>query len=188
MISGSLLYQDLTRQEKETVLGYFLLRLLKKEELWDAEPKEVFVYLAYLLLSLIGSAYQAQSQKYRVRYETELAQVLEKTSDLAQRYCYLKFNADDLLVTCGIFRPAPSADFHANVERGKIYYKLTASCAHQIQRKPTPLVGVFEHLAACFEEYQRRLNRLRRAYLYFVNRLTEEEIRYLQAQLDRLTF
>lgn len=169
------------------MLGYFLLRLLKGEDLWKNEHKEVYVYLAYLLLSLINPEHQQQAQKYLIRYHVDLEKVLEEAENTAQRYYTLKFNADDLLITCGIFKPHPHAEYGSNMERGKIYYKLTANCALHLWRKMTPVIEVFEQLAACFEEYQRRLQRLRRAYFSFVQKLSAEEKNYLMAKLGRLT-
>ena len=186
-MSSSILYQDLTTQEKETVFGYFLLRLLKKEELWETEHKEVFVYLAALLLNLIFPARQKDFQKYFKSTSVDLAELWEEPHDTAERYYAFKFNADESLVACGIFHPERNEHYWKTMEKGKICYQFAARCAHQMHRKETPVSGVLNHLSQQFQEYQQRLYRLRRAYLHFVNKLSEEETSYLMRHLKRLT-
>lgn len=187
-MSGSILYHDLTTQERETVFGYFLLRLLKKEEMWETEHKEVFVYLAALLLNLIFPTHQKAAQKYLKKTNVDLAELWDESHDTAERYHTFKFNADDSLVACGIFRPEPKNErYWITVEKGKMCYQLAARCANQIHRKETPLAAVLSHLSEQFQEYQNRLCRLRRAYLHFVKKLTREEAHYLFRQVGRLT-
>lgn len=182
----SLLYLDLSQGEKETVFGYFLLRLLNGKDLWKTNNKEVFVYIAGLLLNLIHPTHQRESQKYLVAYEADLAKYLDEAKDAAERYYCLKFNADHLLVSGGLFHARQDEIYFANQDRGKIYYRMAASCAHQIYRKQTILMDIMEHLSDYFGDYQNHLLKLRRSYLQFVNKLTEIEKKELLSQVHRL--
>jgi len=185
-MNTSLLYQSLAKGEKETVFGYFLLRLLKGEEFFESDHKEVFVYLAGLLLKLLLPIHQSESQKYLILYETDLAKFLdERGKDLAERYYCLKFNADHLLVTCGLFHSHRDREHLSDVDRGKTYYRWAADAAHKIYRKETTLTQVFGHLSEYFEDYEERLRKLRRTYLQLVQKLTEKEKEDLLTQVNR---
>lgn len=185
--STSLLYLNLSDKERESVFGYFLLRLLKGNELWETQNKEVFVYLAGLLLNLLYPKNQDASQKYLILYEADLSKYLDEAKDLAEQYYCLKFNADHLLVTSGLFQNQRDPHYQNNADRGKVYYRWAANCAHKIYRKGTPLMGVMEHLSDYFEDYQQRLTRLRRSYFNFVNKLSVQEKEELLSQVHRLT-
>lgn len=187
-MDSSLIYLSLSKREKETVFGYFLLKLLKGKNLWEEENQEVTVYIAGLLLNLIHPSNLMEAQKYLIVYESDLSQFLDQSKDLSEQYHCLKFNADHLLVNHGIFNPSGGEEQHqVCIDRGKTYYRMTANCAQHIYRKETSIVKVFEHLSDQFEDYRFRLERLRKTYLNFTQKLTQNEKKELLSYVHNLT-
>lgn len=186
-MNTSLLYLNLSEKEKESVFGYFLLKLLKGKNLWEEKHQEVVVYISGLLLNLVAPSSQSAAQKYLVVYESDLSQLLDEAKDLSERYHCLKFNADHLLVNNGIFNPDKRIELQDRIDRGKTYYRMTANCAHHLYRKETPIVQVFDHLSRQFEEYRYRLERLRKTYLHFAQKLTQKEKNELLSTVHNLT-
>ncbi len=186
MENVSLAYWNFDKEEKETAFGYFLIRLLQKNGLWEEENKEVHIYIAGLLLKLIHPTHLFESQKYLVQYETDMTQWLEQSNDRAEQYHCLKFNADHLLIDSGIFLKNEGTKLPEATYRGKAYYRLTSSYAQHIYRKSNTLTHIFDHLSNYFEDYQARLKAIRRSYFQFVNRLTEEEKKDLYTELNQL--
>jgi len=152
----------------------------------------VHVYLAGLLTEILSSERHAElSQAYLRDCDFEVVEALEG-ADGARSFRVLKANADNILVSLGIFRALPTPRVAQRgvvtrddyVGRGRIYYTQAASCRKRIDRQTTARVEVLEKLAERFEGYLGLLDHLRADYFDLRTRLSRGSLYHLERDAD----
>lgn len=140
------------------------LRLETNQELYD---EDVNAYLAGLLVSYIDPHYLHAISEVLSRYDIDVFQAVARAEDRYQAYWIYKVNADDLLVSLGLFRK-----FHQTAQgellRIKRYYSSASSYQRRIYGKLTAVGEIQIKLAEWTERYLTILTGARQDYLHFV--------------------
>lgn len=175
--------------QPEGVFGAILQLLLKArlDLRLDAEPhsyeEDVNAYLGGVLVSYIDPEALAEIHSLVARYDTDLHLAVDKAMpDKARVYRLYKINADDLLISRGIFRPA--AGEVEELGRIKEYYACASECQKRIYGKPTAVAEIQAKLSEEAERYLAVLGRLRVGYLHFVRQISGEELADFNRRID----
>lgn len=179
--------------EPEEPTWFLLERLLRaREDLrmhtgMDGDDEDVNVYLSGLLAGILRAPDWEERNAAIVRsYEIDMARDLAD-ADRARSFCVLKVNADNILVSLGIFRALPrrstrypnlSRDDY--VERGRNYYQRAASYRERIDRQTSGRADVLRKLAHGYDRYLKILDHMRDEYLHLRTTLSPGTIFHLE--------
>ena len=104
-----------TREVEPTF--FFMLNCLLYSRLETGYPsnhdfydEDVNMYLTNLLCSFMNPEYHRRAKKYISRYDANLFEKLEDSSDVRLKYTIYKTNADFLLISIGMFNEAGLRD------------------------------------------------------------------------------
>ncbi len=145
--------------------------------------EDVNAYLAGLLLSYIDPTYLQAISQVVSAYELDIFEEVRKSEDRYHTYWIYKVNADDLLVSLGIFkhfREQPRGD----LEKLKRYYVCASEYQRRIYGKSTAVGEIQEKLADRTERYLTILSGARGEYLHFMDHLHPEQMAELGTHLD----
>lgn len=163
--------------QKAGTLGAILEILLKTrlKLRMDADQREhdeeVNAYLGGLLVSYIDPEYLASIAPVLSPYDLDVYQAVEKASeDRVRGYWVYKVNADDLLVSLGVFHRIWQRDPNG-IGRLKRYYAFASEYQRRIYGKQTTLADIQARLAEGPERYLAVLSEARRDYLSFVQQI-----------------
>ncbi len=149
------------------------------------EDEDVNAYMAGLLVSYIDPAYLQWIYRVLGRCDVDVHRaVLESGQDRVRAYWIYKVNADDLLMSLGVFRVfsegEPDERVQGEIVRLRRYY-LSASHAQKcISGRSTAVSDVQGKLAGETWRYLTILEQTRRDYLQFVPQISPEDLRKLQ--------
>lgn len=183
------LYVPLGQPEPEGTFG-FMVELLLKSRLklrLDADrlyDEDVNAYMAGLLVSYIDPAYLQWIRRVLGRCDVDIHQaVIQCGEDRVRNYWIYKVNADDLLMSLGVFRQGP--DPAEAAEQGELiriqrYYSAASQFQRRIYGRSTAVGDVQTKLADEIDRYLSILSNTRRDYLHFVQQISQEELNKFQ--------
>jgi len=148
------------------------LHLETNQEIYD---EDVNAYLAGLLVSYVDPKYLQAISQALCHYDIDVYHFIEKAEDRVQVYWIYKVNADDLLLSLGLFRRLWQ-EAKADVYRMKRYYLLASDYQRRIYGKPTAVGEVQLKLAHRTDRYLSILAESRSNYLHFVEQVSWEEL------------
>ena len=157
----------------------------------DVYDEDVNVYLAHLLQNFADPGQMEKSRRFLSRYDMDVMQRLQGSSDARLKYMIYKTNADFLLVSVGIFdQPAaqgqkkfpPNED--ATIGRGKAYYQFAYTYCQQLQKKGSAISEVLEKLSVGFEKYVKILSHLRGEHFDLGEHFSNGEFYHLERDVD----
>ena len=147
------------------------LRLDTDDHLYE---EDVNAYLGGVLVSYIDPRYLQEIHEVLSKYDMELHQAIDRAMpDRTRMYRIYKVNADDLLVSLGIFHAMQEP--RAGLDRIKEYYACASECQKRIYGKPTAVAEIQAKLSESAERYLAVLMQTRRQYLHFVSQASSEE-------------
>ena len=158
------------------------LHLETHERVWD---EDVNTYLAGLLVSYIDPAYLSAISEVLSQHDIDVFQSADKAAVRYHAYWINKVNADDLLVSLGLFRGSWQQE-QGEVIRMKRYYATASEYQRRIYGKPTAVSEIQTKLAEGTERYLAILEGTRRDYLHFIERLPQEELAAFSGSLCQL--
>lgn len=211
-LSLSTLYHPLGQPEPEGIFGLMVELLLKSrlklhldaDRLYD---EDVNAYLAGLLVSYIDPHYLHWIHRILARCDVDIHQaVVQSGEDRVRAYWIYKVNADDLLMSLGVFhpmsfpeperrgawcgdrresprgfpQPQPEEEAQGEVVRLRRYYTAASHCQKKMYRRPTAVADVQSKLADEPDRYLSILSNTRRDYFHFVQQISSEELNRLQ--------
>ena len=164
----------------EGVFGVILQMLLKArlDLRLDTDghlyEEDVNAYLGGVLVSYIDPRYLREINEVLSKYDMDLHQAIDRAMpDRIRMYRIYKVNADDLLVSLGIFHAMQEP--RGDLGRIKEYYACAAECQKRIYGKPTAVAEIQAKLSESAERYLAVLTQTRREYLQFVAQSSSEE-------------
>ena len=164
----------------EGVFGVILQMLLKArlDLKLDADghlyEEDVNAYLGGVLVSYIDPRHLREIHEIVSKYDMDLHQAIDRAGpDRIRMYRIYKVNADDLLVSLGIFHAIQEP--RGGLGRIKEYYACAAECQKRIYGKPTAVAEIQAKLSESAERYLAVLMQTRREYLQFVSQVSSEE-------------
>ncbi len=174
-------YYQLPGFQREPIFGAFVEMLLKTRvklhlEATDGFPDEdVNTYLAGLLIAYLNPAYLKAVSGVLFRCDSDVFQTACRTDDRYRAYWVYKVNADDLLVTLGIFRRLWQEE-RSEVIRMQRYYTHACEYNRRIYRRRTAVGEIHTKLAESSERYLTILAGTRRDYFHFLEHAQSEEM------------
>ncbi len=189
IMEEELFYYNLKKKEKEAVLGFIVSALLKSRRHAGLESNKGFfdedvnVYLAHLLLAYTDPGYCHSCQRYISLNDLDVFKMIEDVEDSCLRYFVYKVNADNLLLSLGIFQNLKDIK-DKSIGRAKTYYELAASYNKEIYRKITAVSEVLGKLSTWFERYLAILTETRREYFNILEYVSDPEISSLIHELE----
>jgi Skp family chaperone for outer membrane proteins len=200
-MSEELFYAQLGTEEKRLALGYLFSCILKsrKGSAFGSNSKgfdeDVNVYLAHLLLSLFDPTHADQVKKYIHKSDQDIFRMIEESDDPRFKQIVYRANADNLLISIGIFNNLGTSfkeqhSFYgrnktAYVGRGKIYYQFAASYSREVGKHLTAVTEVLNKLSSGFEQYTEVLSRMREDYLNLATQHTQDPFNKFQEEIKK---
>lgn len=184
------LYASIPGSQTAGTLGAILEILLKTrlKLRMDADQQEhdeeVNTYLGGLLVSYIDHEYLDSIASLLSPYELDVYRAVEKASqDRVHSYWIYKVNADDLLVSLGVFHPIWQGDPNG-IGRLKRYYAFASEYQRRIYGKQTTLADIQARLSEGPERYLAILSEARRDYLSFVQQIGASDCSELLRKIE----
>ena len=135
--------------------------------------EDVNAYLGGVLVSYIDPQYLSEISQLLSKHDADMHLAIDRVMpDKARVYRIYKANADDLLVSLGIFQPELK---RADLGRIKEYYACASECQKRIYGKPTAVAEIQAKLSENTEKYLAVLTQARLGYLHFVQQASTEE-------------
>ncbi len=182
-------YLQIPGAQSEATFGAIMEMLLKTRLKLHLETnrrgydEDVNAYLAGLLVSYIDPAYLSSIAQVLCPYDLDLYEAVDKAEDRVQVYRIYKVNADDLLISLGVFRRLWQEAKH-DLTRMKEYYACASQYQRRIYGKPTAVAEIQSKLAGETELYLTILSEARSEYLHLVERIRPEEMAALREALS----
>ena len=174
-------YYSIPSDESRATFGAVMELLLKARLKLDLEShrefydEDVNAYLAGVLVSYIDPVYLREIARILSTSEIDVYHSIERAQDKVQVYRIYKVNADDLLVSLGLFRRFWREGL-GEVERLKRYYFCACEYQRRIYGKATAVADIQSKLAEQAERYLTILTCARREYLHFVEQVKPEDL------------
>ena len=140
----------------------------------DSYDEDVNTYLAGLLVSYIDPVYLHAVSPVLSQYDIDVFHSVSHSADRYHAYWIYKVNADDLLVSLGLFRPVWQ-ESKVDLERAKRYYSYASEYQRRMYRKATAVGEIQTKLSASAERYLTILSEVRQEYLHFIEREIKTE-------------
>lgn len=150
----------------------------------QANDEDVNTYLGGLLVSYIDPHYLLEISEVLSKYDVDIYQAVLQAQDHARTYRIYKANADDLLVTLGIFHRFWKEE-QGELTRLKRYYDCASEWQKRIYRRPTAVGLIQSKLAEGTERYLTILSEARTDYLHFVEKVAGEQLVELTRQIEQ---
>jgi len=152
--------------------------------------EDVNVYIANLLTSMVYRGFKETSDRYVIPYDTFLYDNARLIDNPRIKYELYKTNADNILVSLGIFKnargkrqnskPQFNIPDSAYIGRAKIYYRLAQSYSYAVFRKNTAIADILGKLSDGLEKYLKVLSVMSVDYLNFVKKMSQGELFHLE--------
>lgn len=184
-------FYQIPGSQAEATFGAIIQMLLKTRLKLHLEAdrglydEDVNTYLAGLLVSYIDPQYLKAISKILSQHDIDVYQAVAKAEDRVHVYRIYKVNADDLLVTLGVFRRLWQ-EAKAELGRAKRYYAYASLYQRRIYGKATAVGEIQTKLAQRTERYLSILSGAREDYLHFVEQVRSEELFAFHRHLQRL--
>lgn len=149
----------------------------------EAYDDDVNAYLGGLLVSYIDPHHLLEISEVLSKYDMDVSQAVLRAQDHVETYRIYKANADDILVSLGIFRRFWKEE-RGQVVRLKRYYDCASECQKRIYRKPTAVGVIQAKLSEETERYLTLLTEARVDYLHFVDKLGMEQLAEFTRRLE----
>ena len=147
--------------------------------------EEVNTYLAGLLVSYIDPKYLTAISEAVSKYDVDIHQAVSQApQDNVQAYWIYKVNADDLLLSLGVFQRLWS-NAQGDVGKLKRYYSCASEYRRRIYGKSTSVGEIHSKLSEETERYLTILSGVRREYLHFVEHLKAEDLSEFKWALEQ---
>ena len=135
--------------------------------------EDVNTYLGGVLVSYIDPQYLRAISDLLTQHDVDLHQAIDRaTPDKAQMYRIYKVNADDLMLSVGVFHVGQEQP----LDRIKEYYSCASEFQKRIYGKPTAVAEIQSKLAGSAGRYLAILTQARREYLNFVRQVSDENL------------
>lgn len=158
------------------------LHLETSQELGD---EDVNAYLAGLLVSYIDPGYLTHISDWLSHYDLDVYQAVSRSEDRVQAYWIYKVNADDLLVSLGVFHRLWRQE-KGELTRMKRYYSYASEYQKRIYGRPTAVGQIQTKLAEWSERYLAILAETRSDYLHLRREIKPEELDVFKERLRQL--
>ena len=175
-------YYVLPGLQPEGTFGAILEMLLKArldlqmEAASDLYDEDVNAYLGGVLVSYIDPRYLQEISEVVSKYDMDLHQAIDRAMpDRVQMYRIYKVNADDLLVSLGLFHRFWQEQ-KPQLVRIKQYYACASDCQKRIYGKATALAEIQAKLSEGTERYLTVLAQARRDCMHFIRQISDQEI------------
>ena len=151
----------------------------------DLYDEDVNAYLGGVLVSYIDPRYLQGVSEFLSKYNLDVHQAIDRAMpDRVQMYRIYKVNADDLLVSLGLFHRLWQEE-KPQLVRIKQYYACASDCQKRIYGKPTALAEIQAKLSEGTERYLTILSQTRRDYMHFVQQVSDENWADFSRRLDQ---
>ncbi len=184
-------YYPIPGSQPEGTFGAILEMLLRARldlqmdsniQLYD---EDVNAYLGGVLVSYIDPKYLLAISEVLSKYDVDVYQAVVRAGvDRVQTYRIYKINADDLLVSLGIFCRLWQEQ-KSEVIRIKRYYTCASECQKRIYGKSTAVAEIQAKLAEGTERYLAILSQARKDYLRFMEQIGSEQLTDLAQRVER---
>lgn len=141
----------------------------------ESYDEDVNAYLAGVLVSYIDPNYLQAASEFLSQYDIDIYHSVNRSEDKVQIYRIYKVNADDLLVSLGIFRKIWQ-EYGEELDRMRRYYQYASEYQRRIYGKLTAVGEIQRKLAEGQKRYLTILAGAREEYLHFLEQLKIEEI------------
>lgn len=150
----------------------------------EAYDEDVNAYLGGLLVSYIDPQHLLAVSEVLSKYDMDVYQAVVRAQDHVETYRIYKANADDLLVSLGIFHRFWREE-QGEVGRLKRYYDCASEYQKRIYRKPTAVGLIQARISEETERYLTILSEARVEYLHFVEKLGTEQLEEFTRRLEK---
>ncbi|MBI3318001.1 MAG: hypothetical protein HYZ90_02490 [Candidatus Omnitrophica bacterium] len=185
-------YVQIPSLQTEATFGAMMEMLLKTRLKLHLETNEggfpdedVNAYLAGLLVSYIDPGYLQGISPSLFRYEIDLYHSVTHAEDRVQAYWIYKINADDLLITLGLFRRLWK-ESRQEVDRLKRYYLTASDYQRRIYGKRTAVAEIQAKLADTTGRYLSILEGIRMDYLHLIEPVQADQLAGFRKELADL--
>ena len=184
-------FYQIPGSHSEATFGAIMEMLLKTRLKLHLEPnpnlyeEDVNTYLAGLMVSYIDPTYLQAISTVVSAYDMDVYQAVNKSEDRYHMYWIYKVNADDLLLSLGIFHRVKFSP-KGEVIRTKRYYSYASEYQRRIYGKSTAVAEIQTKLAEWTERYLAILTEARGDYLHFMEQLQPQQLTALNEQLQQL--
>lgn len=174
-------YYPIPGQEPQATFGAVMEMLLKARlklhfdthrQLYD---EDVNTYLAGILVSYIDPVYLQEIARVLSQSDIDIYHSIEKAQDRVEVYRIYKVNADDLLISLGLFRPF-WMESQEELERLKRYYACACEVQRRIYGKRTAVSEIQSKLSERSERYLTILSCTRKEYLHLMEQVQAEDL------------
>ncbi|MBI3322754.1 MAG: hypothetical protein HYZ94_03635 [Candidatus Omnitrophica bacterium] len=141
----------------------------------EAYDEDVNAYLGGLLVSYIDPQHLLAVSDLLSKYQLDVYEAVHRAQDHVESYRIYKANADDLLVSLGIFHRFWREE-KGDVGLLKHYYDCASEYQKRIYRKSTAVGQIQARISEETERYLTILSEARAEYLHFVERLGAEQL------------
>lgn len=185
-------YYPIPGSQPEATFGAVMEMLLKTRLKLHLETnqgiydEDVNTYLAGVLVSYIDPKYLQAISDVLSQYDIDVYQAVERAEDRYHAYWIYKVNADDLLVSIGIFQNLRKGTPAGELGRIKRYYTFASEYQRRIYGKPTTVGQIQVKLAEATQRYLAILEGARREYLHLIERIHPGELDAFQQSLRTL--
>ena len=158
---------------------------LKLETKEDTRDEEVNAYLAGVLVSYLDPTYLTSISRVLSDCDTDVFESATKSDIRYRAYWVYKVNADDMLVSLGIFERLWQ-DEKSRMGRMQRYYSNASEFQRQMHGKSNAVSQILEKLSEESERYLEILAGIRSEYFQFIDRLKPEEMDAFSRQIGTL--
>ena len=151
------------------------LRLTEESSNQSLCDEDVNTYLGGLLVAYIDPHYLTAISAVVSKYDVDVHEAVGRAQDRVQTYWIYKVNADDLLVSLGIFHHL-WGQAKGEMVRMQRYYATASDYQKRIYGKVTAVAEIQYKLSEVPQRYLRILSVVRRDYLRLVSHLGSVEM------------
>lgn len=185
-------YYPIPGSQPEATFGAVMEMLLKTrlklnlENTPSGDDEDVNTYLAGVLVSYIDPIYLKAISDVLSQYDIDVYQAVEKAEDRYHAYWIYKVNADDLLVSIGLFQRTRKGPPEGELGRIRRYYTFASEYQRRIYGKPTAVAQIQMKLAQFPRRYLTILEGARKDYLHLIERVSPGELDAFQESVQAL--
>jgi len=151
----------------------------------ESSDEDVNTYLAGLLVSYMDPSHLAAVAGVLSRYDVDVHQaVAQAQEDRVHIYWIYKVNADDLLISVGVFQRLWT-QARPQIGRLRSYYGIASEYQKRIYGKPTAVGQIQAKLSEGPERYLTLLSEASGEYLHFLERLLPQELVEFTRRIER---
>lgn len=175
-------YYDLKSKEKELELNYMISAILRsrlnlKLDEGSASEEDINIYLANTLLLFAQNEWRELVARYISLNDMDVFNMAESSSDNYLKHVIYKVNADNLLLSLGLFEDAIALEReNCYIGRAKFYYDIAAEYNMKLYRHLTSIGDILHRLSDLLEKYVEILKVVRKDYFNFVTAISDDNL------------